>query len=229
MKKVQALKHLVCLVILSASVSASAGVVGLLSWDESSPYIIDSDNANVSYMQLGLHKSYNYQQILDLTASGGEWEGYHLASQSEAYAFVKSALSGSSTIPTDNTSSNVSEEWRVKTSQSFTDGVLGNNYDDKRDFFFFESDFQNRLGLVEFDSDEQTVMLREANNTIWDSNNYAKTGTSKEWAWVSYLLVKHTQSPGSVSPVPESNTFLLVALGLLGIGYQSWGRRKQST
>lgn len=206
-----------CLVVLSTSVSASAGVIGLLSWDESSPYIIDRANADVSYLQLGLHKSYNYHQLSGLTVAGGAWDGYSLASQSDAYAFVKSALSGSATVPWDNKSSNVSEEWRVNASQPFSDGALGNNYDDKRDFFFFESDFQNRLGLVELDSEKQTIMLREANNTYWDSNNYAKTGTSKESAWVSYLLVKHeAKSPGTVSPVPESSTFLLVGLGLLG-------------
>ncbi len=211
------LKHLLCLTVLSSSISASAGVVGLLSWDESSPYILDTGNAHVSYVQLGLLKSYNYHQMLDLTAPGGAWEGYDLATQSDAYAFVSSALSGGSVSPWDNQSSNVAEEWVGTTSQPFTDGALGNNYDGKRDFFFFESDFQNRLGLVELDSEKQTIMLRESNNTYWDSNNYAKTGTSKESAWVSYLLVKHeAKSPGTVSPVPESSTFLLVGLGLLG-------------
>lgn len=217
MKKVHLLKHLLCLAVLSTSVSASAGVIGLLSWDESSPYIVDSSNANVSYVQLGLLKSYNYHQMLDLTAPGGQWEGYSLASQSDAYAFVNSALYGGSVSPWDDKASNISQEWAGTTAQPFVDGALGNNYDDKRDFFFFESDFQNRLGLVELDSEKQSIMLREANNSYWDSNNYANTGTSKESAWVSYLLVKHEpKSPDVVSPVPESSTFLLVGLGLLG-------------
>lgn len=226
MNKFYLVTRLLCLAILGTSISASAGVIGLLSWDESSPYIVDNSSADVSYLQLGLHKSYNYHQILEMTAVGGAWEGYRLASQSDAYAFVQSALFGVSTLPWDNKSSNVSEEWRVSASQPFADGALGNNYDSQRDFFFFESDFQNRLGLVELDSSKQTIMLREANNTYWDSNNYAKTGTSKESAWVSYLLVKHNQPSYPVSPVPESSTFLLVALGLLGISFKSLSKRR---
>lgn len=222
MKKVHFFKRLLCVGVLSFSISASAGMLGLLSWDESSPYITDQSNVNVRYAQLGLHKAYNYQQILELTSTGGAWEGFSLATQADAYAFVQSALSGAASVPWDNKTLSMSEEWRVNVAQPYEDGALGNNYDKQRDFFFFKSDFQNRLGLVEFDSEKQTIMLRESNNTVWDSNNYAKSGTSKESAWVTYLLVSHQDSSGPVSPVPESSTFLLVALGLLGIGFRTY-------
>lgn len=207
--------HGICAVCLFVSLPTAAGVVGTLSWDTVSDVIVDSQS-QTEYVQLGLQKAYNYNQTVALTAPGQPWEGFQLATQSDAYAFVNSLISDTGTQLIDDQVSTVAQEWQVKTNTSFVDGVLGNNFDGRKDYFFFQSDFSNRFGLVELDSQNQTVMMREVNSLVHFSNNFAQSGTSREESWVSYLLVKHDPSD-TVSAVPEESTLLLLSLGMLGL------------
>lgn len=204
------------------TLNASAGVIGALSWDESSTFITDASSDNI-YVQLGLHKSLNYFQVVDLLANDASWSAFQIANQSDAYNFANSALAGSGVSWTDAYNANVAESQMAMLNQPFSDGTLGNNFDDQRDFFFFESDFQNRLGLVTLDSRSQTIKLNEANDTVYFSNNFARTGTSRESDWVTYLLVKRAPDGPTVSPVPEESTLLLFAFGILGL----FGMRKK--
>ncbi|MBV1878488.1 MAG: PEP-CTERM sorting domain-containing protein [Pseudomonadales bacterium] len=171
-------------------------------------------------------KDLTYAETLTTTGIGGDFEAFHIASQSEAYTFYNSlgvASPAVDVIGQQNISSLISP---------VEDGVFGHSAGPNADLAWFLSDeapeFADHIRLFDLNTTSSQVAIDDHSRTIINTDAYSIGGSSAFLA-TGWLLVgdASTPSPSTTSTgVPAPAPLALMALGLLGLGAS---RRKSAS
>ena len=195
---------------LSMSSVASAAIIktGTLDYDNVSDVIADS-LSDKAYLGWDMVANLNYEQTVTATSEGGDWYGWRVASQTDAYEFYRAAT-GSGIVDV------LGRQAENTTMELFSDGaVFGSSNDKHRDTAWFLSDEGEEAGLIQAVSRDDYTRIVDSAFSIDYTDTYSTGGTrsSKSIGW---LLVR----------VPEPSIITLFGLGLVGLGFAR--RRRQS-
>lgn len=195
--------------ITSSLVSAST--VGTLTYDSGNNIITDSATGT-TYLGWDVLADYTYAQTLAATQAGGAYEGFHIATQTEAFTFYHAA--GGNTLHEDKLGHD-----SYGTSVGIYEGFFGANFDSENDIVWFLSDETQEVGYIW--TLHGTINIFDNWNPIYMSDSYSATGSHSDTP-ISWLLV----SDNSISPVPVPAALPLFATALAVFG---WMRRRKQT
>jgi hypothetical protein len=198
-------------VALTASSVASAAVItGSLSYDSGTDIITDTATTT-TYLGWDVLAELTYAQTLAEIASGATYDGYHIASQAEAYTFYHAARGSLTDVGT----------WFSFGTFDVVDGVpFGDNDGIDYDSAWFISDVVSadpsefRVGLLGFEQGSPDV-FGYVEDIISSTGSDLRSCDPLCGAFdpVSWLLVSNVAS----AELPEPSVLLLMGLGLLGI------------
>jgi len=180
--------------------NAIATLIGTLELDVGTGVISDTASST-TYLDLSVLAHLTYAETITATSSGGSHEEWHIASQTEAYAFFH-ALGG---VGIDNPGNN----FYLTVIGAFTDGILGDNYDHLNDYAFFLSDVDDtEVGSIVLTGSAGVVLIDDTYGTFNLSNLYSSPSNLMN----SWLLVGN--SSNSSTSVTEPNMVVLMSLAL---------------
>ena len=200
--------------LFSTTSQATEITTGDLNYDSATGIITDTAST-ASFLGWDTLAGLTYQQTLDYTADdsayeGGKYAGYHVASQSEAAAFINAAF-GSSCAG-----------WcEVSTAKGGFGGDFPNIYTDYIDVWFLSEQASDYAGYLSINYDYFTNGNEGlAVNNDFGSITYADSLIGNSTPGTAWLLVNDTAS------VPEPMTLSLFGLGLAGLSFVR--RQRQS-
>lgn len=227
------MKHLrfaaATLLIVCGSANATLVSVGALSSndDGSTVSIFDSKNQR-EWLRWDVLKGLTYAQTVALTSTGGQFDGWKIATNSDALMFLN-ALVGQNNcenVSFNVCTSSVSDDVRFLTGDSYSPNVAGGPLNDLDDYVYFLSDnaFGYEVGAIEtlkFRRDvAPTVYFKHEHWQIADADS-AGTRQGEEIGWLLYRDV--------VGSVAEPGTEALLALGLLVTTLHGRRNRRRSS
>jgi hypothetical protein len=195
-------------VSFSISSVASAAIVttGTLDYDNVTNVITDSASG-ATYLGWDMVDESTYQQTVDQT-NGGAFDGWHIASQTEAYEFYRAAT-GDSRVDA------VGDQYLVTEIAAFGEGVpFGQNGGGWTDLAWFLSDEYTEVGFIQMFAQDNEVTISDAAMTIVTSDRNSASGDPD---YIGWLLVG--DSAKTSIPVPEPSIIALFGLGLVGLGF----------
>lgn len=197
-----------CLFVLALSSAHAAPISygALSSNDDGSTEIITDSLNNLQWLRWDVLADLNYTQTLAAIGSGGAYEGWQIAHNSQAQMFIDALFSPAS--PSCNTSSGGSQ-----LCGNITSGLaplFGDNYDAGFDFAFFLNDASTiyTVGILEHNNSNGGINEYENWGTIANSDKWSQTGVFSERP-ITWLLYR---DPALV-PVPAAAWLFLSALG----------------
>jgi len=207
MKK-NVLQSLVAFSLLTASVAASAGTIGSLSWDGTSNFITSTEDTTVAYLQFGLLQGLTFAQAeayLD-----ANFPLFELANFTQTNHFANQLFSSSNPFPTDANS--------VALGVDYIDNTLGATRSANQDVFW--NPWGNgTFNTLTFDVVNNTVSYRSVNTFDLTGTNNIVTGNGDSW-----LAVGPSSAITTAVPEPETYAMFMAGLGLLGFA----SRRKKA-
>lgn len=209
------IKSTILSVVLAGATSlASAASVGTLSYDGS---IITDSATGTYYLGWDQAAGLTYAETLAATQVGGIYEEYHIASQTEAYAFYHAGGGGYYDTPGAQI---------IKTIGAYSAGIFGENYLAflDRSVAWFLSDEGVDIGILSVLEksqyvDESHFYINDAIGSFSTADRYTDLGDESRITW---LLVSDTQN---LSPVPVPAAAWLFGSALLG--FAGWSRHKK--
>jgi hypothetical protein len=200
---------LVVSLTMSSVASASVITTGTLDYNNVSNVITDS-NSGETYLGWDMVKDLDYAQTVLITAAGGFYSDWHIASQTEAYSFYNAAT-GAGFADTSGPQSNSSVLGGFVNGERFGDSCDSLYFD----YSWFLGDESAEVGYLELSS---SLTIADNWNSITTSNHYSDPASPNPIGW---LLVG-----GTAAVVPEPSIIALFGLGLVGIGF---ARRKRQS
>lgn len=205
------IKSTILSVVLAGATSlASAASVGTLSYDGS---IITDSATGTYYLGWDQAAHMTYAETLAATQAGGIYEDYHIASQTEAYAFYHAGGGGYFDTPGAQS---------IKTVGAYSPGLFGENHLINSDSFaWFLSDEGFDAGLLIVN--ETSFFIFDGFQSFSYTDKYSNSPTGfGDGTHMTWLLVSDTQN---LSPVPVPAAAWLFGSALLG--FAGWSRHKK--
>jgi hypothetical protein len=192
---------LVVSLTMSSVASASVITTGTLDYDNVSNVITDNVSGE-TYLGWDMVKDLDYAETVLITAVGGLYSDWHIASQTEAYSFYNAATGAGYA---DTSGPQITDSYIA----SFDNGKLfGDSYDSNLyDYAWFLSDESQEVGYLELAS---LLTINDNFSTIVVSDRWSASTDANTIGW---LLVG-----GTAAVVPEPSIIALFGLGLVGIG-----------
>jgi hypothetical protein len=205
------LKKLLPILFLFTGFQASAVVViGNLTYNE--PYISGDGR---TYVGLDKIAGFTYQQTLDATQVGGDYEGFRIANTADADYFIGS-LFGANEDVCSTVDGIASLTLQCGTVIGWADGIFGDSFDSLQDTMWFMADETVDYFEVGFVTIVESGKISQ--NERWgsrqDSDRYAAGGANSGNGPIGWLLVKDT-----IVQANEPSILALMVLGIFGIGF----------
>jgi len=200
--KTNILSQIILLFTLTLASNANATIItGNLSYDNTTDLITNTSTGK-QYLGWDLLASTTYGSLLPLLGTGGTYESFHIASQTEALDFFYAAASFDPVAAGFNRNT-------FSLSGTFFPNQFGGVVSFSSSVFFL-SDITTELGLIYSQSDG---LIQFYDNSISISPSIggsctARSGTCQK----SFLLVSNIDTQ-----VPEPSMLALMGLGLIGI------------
>jgi hypothetical protein len=206
---------LVVSLTMSSVASASVITTGTLDYDNVSNVITDNVSGE-TYLGWDMVKDLDYAQTVAITAAGGLYADWHIASQTEAYSFYNAATgAGQADVAGAQSHS-------LGIAAGVDGGPFGDSHASDFDLAMFLGDEASEVGLLLLT--QVSLNIQELWQDIVMSDELSVNGSSngkQDDNTVGWLLVG-----GSSTAVPEPSIIALFGLGLVGIGFAR--RRRQA-
>lgn len=196
----------VVIYVFTPTVAVSAIIsTGDLDYDDHAKMITNRVNGQ-SYLGWGVLASLTYAETVSITSAGAAYDDYHIASQTEAYAFFEAAAGQyAMTVIGQQVTAPLAQWYNATNLFGFSD-MSDPNYSRA----FFLSDAHSPVGLLSL-SDTGLTFL-PGWEQIEFSDRYSRSGQFPHDSW---LLVGN--EPALSRQVSEPHSIALMGLGLLGL------------
>jgi hypothetical protein len=183
-----------------------SATLGSLTYNAGTNLITDG-STGIQYLGWNVLADLTYAETVAATAVGGAFESFHIASQTEAYAFYH-AMGG---LGVDSVGLNLIS---TQVGTNFSDGIFGNNHNTIFDYAWFISDEHLDVGFINLSHTLNKMTLSDAAMSIAVSDAFSASGYNAH-ATASWLLVSDV-AVSNVSAVPVPAAAFLFAPALLG-------------
>lgn len=205
--KTNILSKIVLLLTMTLASNANAKIVtGDLSYDNTTDLITNTDTGK-QYLDWGLLALTSYEELLPLLEIGGKYDGFHIASETEALNFFYAAASFDPDVQGFNRDDFYLDD-------TFFPNQFGGNVDYASSAYFVSDAGTNRLGLIFSQSNgliefyDNVIKITSSNLSSLGGSCSSRQGTCQS----SFLLVSDVDAQ-----IPEPSMFALMGLGLIGL------------